>query len=33
MRRVPRWITITATVAVIAMFAALVALAVGSSLK
>ncbi len=33
MRRVPRWIAITATVAVIAMVAALVALAVGSSLK
>ncbi len=33
MRRVPRWITITATVAVMAMLAALVALAVGSSLR
>ncbi len=33
MRRLPRWVTITATIAVIAMFAALVALAVGSSLR
>ncbi len=33
MRRVPRWVTITATVAVIAMIAALVVLAIGSGLR
>ncbi len=33
MRRVPRWVTITATVSVIAMVAALVVLSVGSSLR
>jgi hypothetical protein len=33
MRKVPRWVTITATVAVIAMVAALVVLSVGSSLR
>jgi len=32
MRRVPRWVTITATVAVIAVIAALVVL-IGSSLR